>query len=110
MICSNGICGITEIEAKIGDILCKSFPCDITDRESYIEAKLKLNSWVIKNKIEQLSFWDYTPTKKIRPDAILAPSPFHHPIEQNSKAYLDFPFDLAMIVLHFDYVPTYENN
>jgi hypothetical protein len=55
---SNGTSYITEIEAKLGDLMRDSFPHDGT-YEDYHKAKSKFLTWIETNRIRLMSFWDY---------------------------------------------------
>ena len=103
MICSNGVCHITEIEARLGDILAKCFPRRDESLESHLDAKRELTQWAEKNGIRFHSFWDYTPTKAIRPEVHFVPSP--HPGRTSSDTFLHFPEELALKVLFLGEVP-----
>ena len=103
MISSNGVCLITETEARLGDLLRDNFPKDGLDRDQMILAKIEFDEWASKNHIPRLSFWDYTPTKKKHPELHLVPTP--HPGISNSDQFLVFSQELATRILTLGFIP-----
>jgi len=92
MIQSNGICNITEIEAKLGDILKESF-----------RDKIELDEWAVQNNIQKLSFWDYTDTKKKKPELHLVPSPHRNGLS-NRETFLAFDHELALLTIFLGHI------
>jgi hypothetical protein len=96
---SNGVCHITEIEARLGDILRRSFPGEGLDRDP----KVEFDEWAARNNIQRVSFWDYTPTKRKSPELHLVPTP--HPGLVSSDTFLVFDDEMAAKVLFLGQVP-----
>lgn len=103
MISSNGVCYITETEARIGDILRDSFPREGLDHDHMILAKIEFDEWAAKNNIPRMSFWDYTDTKKKSPELHLVPTP--HPGLSNNDKFLVFTEELATRILTLGFIP-----
>lgn len=103
MISSNGVCHITEIEARIGDILAKSFPREGLSRDEMVLAKVEFDEWAVRNNIPRMSFWDYTATKKKHPELHLVPTP--HPGISSADTFLVFDEELTTKVLFLGGVP-----
>ncbi len=89
---SNGISQITEIEARLGDLLRARF----STRED-------LDRWAEEYGTPMLSFWDYSKTK--RQDIHLAPIPVNLLDRSYDKTYLVFGDELAMRILALDFIP-----
>jgi hypothetical protein len=103
MYSSNGTSLITEIEAKLGDLMRDGFPHDGTYSE-YHKAKDKFLACIEANGIRLMSFWDYTETKKKKTTGInLAPSPFSTPGREDH--YVVFDDELATRVLALGFLP-----
>jgi hypothetical protein len=88
---SNGISQITDIEAKLGDLLRERF----SSRED-------VDRWAEEYGVHMRNFWDYSKTK--RQGIHLAPIPLclrdHH-----DKTYIVFGDELATRILALGFIP-----
>jgi len=100
---SNGISYITEMEAKLGDMLREGFPADRSSHEAYLKCKERLDSWARENGIRAMSFWDYAESRRKHPELHFAPLPM--PKNGNQDAFLVFSHEMALRVLYFGQIP-----
>ena len=103
MFSSNGVSCITEVEARLGDVLAKCFRQKNESFASYMEARFQLREWAEANGVRIVSFWDYGETKRRRPELHLVPS--HLKGNTNMDTFLVFDDEFATKVLVFGCVP-----
>lgn len=83
---SNGISHITDMEAKLGDMLRERFT-----------TKNDLDRWAGEHGLTMLDFWEYCENK--REGIHLAPMPLRNWRNGHDKTYLVFGDELAMKIL-----------
>jgi hypothetical protein len=89
---SNGISQITDIEARLGDLLRARF----STREG-------LERWAEEYGTPMLNFWDYSKTKM--QGIYLAPIPLYLRGCGHDKTYLVFGDELATRILALGFIP-----
>jgi hypothetical protein len=98
---SNGIIGITEIEARLGDAIRDAF-----FRGDYKEGRAAMCLWAEKNGAPQINFWEYSRNKK--PGIHMAPFPWSSGWssgENRDYSYLVFSDEMAMKILVLGCMP-----